>query len=382
MDTVLYVDCEAGSRVVAMKLAGVRRYAEAQGWKVVVLMESQSRPARLRRALLRERPIGCIVECSAGHVDLPPRVFGRTPVVYLDGRRTLYGGRVNAVAHDGASTAKAAFRELLSSRPDAFALVGWNKRVFWSDIRDAAFERLVSATGRPFYRFRPRNETRTERLERLTAWMIRLPRKCAIFAVNDLTAREVVEAASRVRLGPPSDFTLLGVDNDERLCEEGRTTISSVQVDFEQAGYRAAEVLNRVISGSPGEPVTETFGPLLAVRRESTRGFGRREPRITSAMELIRAHACDGLRAKDVVDALGGSRRLSELRFRETVGHSILEEIISVRLERVFQMLRDPSVPISLIVDRSGFPSGRALRKIFLLRVGLSLSEWRERNRR
>lgn len=55
MDTLLYVDCEAGSRVVAMKLAGVRRYAEAQGWKVVVLMEPQSRPARLRRALLRER---------------------------------------------------------------------------------------------------------------------------------------------------------------------------------------------------------------------------------------------------------------------------------------------------------------------------------------
>lgn len=382
MDTVLYVDCEAGSRVVAMKLAGVRRYAEARGWKVVALKESQSRPSRLKRALSRERPIGCIVECSAGHADLPPRVFGRTPVVYLDGRRSLYGGRANAVVHDGVSTAKAAFRELLSSRPEAFALVGCNKRVFWSDIREQAFEQLVSATDRPFFRFRSRHETQTERLERLAAWMVQLPRKCAIFAVNDQAAREVVEAGSGVRLGAPSDFTLLGVDNDERLCEEGRTKISSVQVDFEQAGYRAAEVLNRVISGSPGEPVMETFGPLLAVRRESTRGFGRREPRIMTAMELIRARACNGLRAKDVVDALGGSRRLSELRFRETIGHSILDEIISVRLERVFQMLRDPSVPISLVIDRSGFPSGRALRKIFLQRVGLSLSEWRDQNKR
>lgn len=382
MDTVLYVDCESGSRVEAMKLAGIGRFAEARGWNVIALKESRSRPSWLKRTLSRERPIGCIVECSAGHADLPPRVFGRTPVVYLDGRRSLYGGRINAVVHDGASTAKAAFRELLSSHPEAFALVGWNKRVFWSDIREAAFEQLVSAIGRPFFRFRPRHETQIERLKRLSAWMVRLPRKCAIFAVNDQTAREVLDAGFRVRLGAPLDFTLLGVDNDERLCEEGRTTISSVQVDFEQAGYRAAEALNRVISDFQGEPVTELFGPLLAVRRESTRGFGRREPRITTAVELIRACACDGLRARDVVDALGGSRRLSELRFRETVGHSILDEIISVRLERVFQMLRDPTVPISHIADRSGFPSGRALRKIFLQRVGLSLSEWRDQNKR
>ena len=122
------------------------------------------------------------------------------------------------------------------------------------------------------------------------------------------------------------------------------------------------------------------FGPLLAVRRESTRGFGRREPRITAAMDMIRAKSCDGLQASDVVKELGGSRRLSELRFREAIGHSILDEIISVRLDRVIQMLRDRKMPIQLIAERSGFRTGRALRKIFHQRMGMSLSEWRKLN--
>jgi len=79
--------------------------------------------------------------------------------------------------------------------------------------------------------------------------------------------------------------------------------------------------------------------PLMTVRRESTRGCVRYEPRVLKVLELIRREACNGLRARDVVKTMCGSRRLAELRFRETFGHSILDEINSVRMDRVFQMV-------------------------------------------
>lgn len=379
-ETVLYVDLEPGSRVEAMKLAGVRRYAEACGWRVEPLSEAESRPCGLRRTLAKVKPIGCIVECAGGHADLPPRVFGKTPVVYLDGCRSLYRGRAHAVFHDGAATARAAFRELQSNRPEAFALVGWTKRVFWSSIRERAFREAVRETGLPFFWFRSRGETAAERQVRLSDWLSRLPPRCAVFAVNDLMATEAVQAAVCIGLKIPTDFTLLGVDNDEGLCGGGLVELSSMQIDFERAGYCAAEVLNEAIRRNAESFERRMFGPLLAVRRESTRGFGRREPRITAAMDMIRAKSCDGLLASDVVKELGGSRRLSELRFREAIGHSILDEIISVRLDRVIQMLRDRKMPIQLIAERSGFRTGRALRKIFHQRMGMSLSEWRKRN--
>ena len=74
MPTVLYVDVERRSLAEKAKLAGIKRCADAYGWKVRVVWEIRSRPDVLSKALARQRPIGCIVECAAGHEDLPPKV--------------------------------------------------------------------------------------------------------------------------------------------------------------------------------------------------------------------------------------------------------------------------------------------------------------------
>ena len=119
---------------------------------------------------------------------------------------------------------------------------------------------------------------------------------------------------------------------------------------------------------------------MLAVRRESTQGSGRREPHVLEAVEIIRREACDGLTPTQLVARLPGSRRLLDLRFREAMGHSVMDEILHIRLERVFDLLRRPNMPISAIADFSGFGSLRALDKLFRSRYGCSLRAWRKRN--
>ena len=121
--------------------------------------------------------------------------------------------------------------------------------------------------------------------------------------------------------------------------------------------------------------------PLMAVRRESTGGYGRREPFVLQAVERIRREACDGLTARDVIAAAPVSRSLFILRFREAVGHSPLEEILHVRLEKVFTLLSRTDVPIGTIADFCGFPTNIALHGLFKKRTGMSMSEWRRRNR-
>ena len=121
--------------------------------------------------------------------------------------------------------------------------------------------------------------------------------------------------------------------------------------------------------------------PLRLVRRESTRGFGRKEPRILDAVGLIRREACNGLTAADVVKCFTGSRRLVELRFRETLGHSILDEIQNVRMEKVQFLLAKTDTPISAIAGLCGYRSDIALRKAFRLQTGMSLADWRKANR-
>ena len=97
------------------------------------------------------------------------------------------------------------------------------------------------------------------------------------------------------------------------------------------------------------------------------------------AVEIIRREACDGLTVAKLASRLPGSRSLLDIRFREAMGHSVFDEILQVRLERVFDLLRQPETPISAIADLSGFGSLRALDKLFRSRFGCSLRAWRKR---
>ena len=380
-ETILYVDMWVGERIQEMKLAGIRRYAAMRGWNVKVLSEDESRPALLSKALLDASPAGCIVEGSGAHTDLPPRIFGKTPVVYLDCARNLYGGRVPKVLADGEATTRMAFRELSSNRPLAYAVVGYRGLRPWSSVRERAFRALARKAGRKCLSFASRNEPSAARAARLAEWVGSLPPKTAVFAVNDDTAAEVVAACRSCGKRIPADMTLLGVDNLEEVCERGDPQLSSIQIDFERAGYHAAKMLDCQMSGRVKGVAEDRFGPMMVVRRESTRGFGRREARILPVVELIRREACNGLTAREAMKGVKGSRRLFEMRFREAMGHSVLDEILSIRLEHVCHLLSQTDTPIGAMASFCGFKSDIALSKLFRRRFGTSLLAWRKANR-
>ena len=374
--TVAYVDFD-GSDAQKRKLVGMRRYADAFGLSLVVVSERESRPRRLKARLKSMHPCGCIVECSAGRSDLPPEFFGDIPVVYLDGW-DAYGETAVIVMHDNEATAKAAFRELVACRPSSLAVVGWTKDVCWTRIRERFFMNLSRRAGLRCFAFQRREESAASRRSRLAKWVRGLPSHCGVFAVNDLVAKEVLEACRASGRALPADLFVLGVDNNEAIC--GPCDVSSVQIDFEWAGYRAMDLLDRIRFKRHGKGARAVFGPLLVVRRRSTGGMGLGSQRVLDAVDLIRMKSCDGLRAEDVASFIGGSRRMAEMSFRAALGHSILAEIISVRMARACQLLRDRSVPLQSVALHSGFPSVAALRKSFRLRMGTSLLRWRTAN--
>lgn len=118
--------------------------------------------------------------------------------------------------------------------------------------------------------------------------------------------------------------------------------------------------------------------PLLVLRRDSTRGRGRREPFVMEAVEFIRREAADGLTAADLAARFRCSRNLFERRFREAMGHSVLDEILHVRLERAQVLLARADMKIGAIASFSGFKTERELQKLFRIRMGMSMRQWRK----
>ncbi len=374
--TILYLNTAEGDRIQAMTLAGIRRYAGALGWEVRPVPWQESRPEDIAPLLRAHRPVaGCVVECSDGNSHLPPRLFRRIPVVYLHAAPSLYGGRIARVSADNEAVARAAFRELSAGRPAAYAVVGFRNHLLWSLARERAFATLTAKNGSVCRVFDIRGTKR--RPAPLAEWIAALPPRTAVFAVNDDTATEVVVAARRARRAIPRELTLLGVDNDVTLCEASTPPISSIQIDHERAGFLAA----RLLADDCGGPVVATIGPLMSVWRESTRGTGRRDPHILAAVERIRREACDGLSAREVIAAAPGSRSLFNLRFREAMGRSVLDEIRHVRLEKVETLLAQTDTSLGAVAALCGWGSTLSLQRFFFAQTGMTMREWRRRNR-
>ncbi|MBR1608441.1 MAG: helix-turn-helix transcriptional regulator [Kiritimatiellae bacterium] len=68
------------------------------------------------------------------------------------------------------------------------------------------------------------------------------------------------------------------------------------------------------------------------------------------------------------------------MRFREATGHSVLDEILHVRMEMAFTLLSRTKTAIGAIPAMCGFGCESDLDILFRKRHGVSMRTWRKRN--
>ena len=374
----------------------MRRYAASRGWRVETLEHSVCSPAALRDALSRLHPVGCAAECWCPETALRPALFGRVPVVYFSPPDRPGWRNACGVVCDEAAVARMAFEELSAGNPSSYAVLSCWKKERWVRERIDVFReccRKAGAECRVAY-FTARSAAECPmRFQRMVPWAAALPPHCAVFAVNDCCARCAAKALTIAGRTFPRTATLVGADGVEPPLRDRElaATVSSVRLDFEFAGYLAAKGIGEAVSRRDAEEAesqrnkgktrasaisaatreTATFPPLLVDRRKSTRGYSRREPRILEAMEIIRREACEGLTVAELAARFPGTRRLFDMRFREAAGHSALDEILNVRLERAMELLAHTDLPITSVANFCGFNTELAFWKIFRKRTGM-----------
>ena len=390
MDTVLLFSPVVMSPDARRTLAGAQDAAARRG----VHVQTVARPptAALVRGLRRLwSPLGAIVDCGSDWGPISPALFGSLPTVLLHhDPETLPPGTLS-VRHDSGETGRTAARELLATGRRHFAFVHNATRTYWSDIRGQAFADAISLHGFRCHAMPPSGDGGGDGggvwQRRLRAFLHALPKPCAVFAANDRTAVELLAAARHEGLDVPEMIAVLGVDNDENLCERTIPALSSIEPDFRRAGDMAIRLLlgaadrsgrdNGTAARGSGAAGAMTFGDLRVVRRASTRLVAMRDARVSDALELIRREACAGLRAERVAALFPGTRRQTDLRFRRAVGRTIAEEIRAVQLEEVKRLLADPARQITTIGDFCGFSTPGSLRKFFRRETGMSMRQWR-----
>jgi LacI family transcriptional regulator len=202
----------------------------------------------------------------------------------------------------------------------------------------------------------------------------------ALFACNDTTGLRATDYAGKLGIAVPEELAILGVDNEDILCELSSPSLSSVMLDCEAIGYRAAVVLDSVLDGTP-EFARITVRPREVAERESTRIFTCEDEVVARAVTYIRAHAQEGIDVSDVLRVVSASRRSLETRFRKALGRSLHDEIVWARIAWAKRLLGGTSYTLDRVAQESGFGALGRFHEAFKEAEGLSPGEWRRKNR-
>jgi LacI family transcriptional regulator len=287
----------------------------------------------------------------------------------------------SGVLHDSRETARKMVRELLGLGFDSYAYVGWRERRDWSKEREEVFREEAARARKGFRAFSPwkggRCASIVDYLERLEAFLVGLKRPCGVLAANDATAVHVLRIAEKAGIVVPDEMAVAGIDDDELVCENCMPTLTSVAPDFTRSGKLAIELLARRMAEPSARHEIVPFGSTDVVRRQSTRRFAQKDVRVVKAIEYIRLNACKGIGVADVVREMGVNPRSAELRFKEIAGHSMRDEILSVRIARAKEMLADPRNSVDAVAVACGYSDARALRHVFRTHLGISLRSCR-----
>lgn len=374
MDTILFItDLHIGAQIA--KISGVFSQARRRGWRVIEIERDRTmRPvADFVESL---KPIGCIYECS-GLDENPSDTPAGIPTVLLDPAPSSRSKPRFAVASDAGAIAAMAAAELWSVGCESFAFAGWRNRTGWSVERGEIFRDALREKGHDCALLDTPWSEELEVQKVLAAELSRMGRRIGVFVANDYVAKQVMAAIEMAGMKCPRDCAVIGVDDDELICETYIPTISSISIDFSMAGRLAVDLLAEVIAHPRTPSKVRLFGPTALRRRQSTRLVNSNDWRIVKAVERIRTDACSGLKANDVIAATGLSRRLVERRFLQATGHTILAEITEVRFNRACQLLRDPTIPIGEIANLCGWESDSYLKRVFKARTGMTPRQWR-----
>ena len=375
-DPTVLIFCDTMEKAVSEKIAGIRRYAHEHGWQVHVIDWTPYRPHPGEDVFAIWHPAGVIID-SGVIVSVPSRMR-KMPVVCME---------VNAPGIRRAVEVKSNAREISYMAADAllrlnlasYAFVAPSAPVLWAEERQRHFTERIRQGGFPCSVFKKcGSRSPVADRKRLGEFLVGLPKPCGIMAAMDIRAEQIADVCREKGLRIPEDVCIIGVDNDETICENQLTTLSSVSIDFERAGLMAARTLDDMMHGRVFKSGVVHYSPSRIVHRQSTRRLRTDSVRMKSAVEFIRVNAATDIGVQDVATSVGLPRRTLDQRFRETTGHSVLEEIHRVRLERVKNLLQDTDKSLKYIASVSGFASENTLQVFFRRQTGLTMREWRQ----
>jgi LacI family transcriptional regulator len=330
--------------------------------------------SRAVRQLNHRKYNGSLVCCTENISSIlktkTPKIIHYTPKERIPG--------TSMIVTSSTKIGKTAAEYFISHGFKNYAYCGF-KNILWSELRYTSFcETLFQNGFRDVKSFMdtPSQDKNTKQND-LKTWLKRLPKPVCIFACNDDRAVYILEACKSSKINVPEEVAVLGVDNDDLVCNLSSPPLSSIALDFENAGFHAAKHLDLLMSGRT-ESATIDVDPVGIAARRSTDIFAVEDKELVAAMVFIRNNYQKPIQVFDVVNATAISRRELEYRFKHVFKKTVQEEINRLRIEYIRKVLTNSRDPIYKVVRTLEFTDAEHFSRYFKNLTGMSPSAFRQ----
>ena len=321
-------------------LRGITRFAHAHGWFITI--EDREHPSRDWRG---DGVLATIGPNRTALVAFVRRVRRRgVPVVDLT--CAVPALRVPRVCGDNAAMGRLAAEHF---RVRGFQRAAWFSSQ-WCNIQRLRFQGLTDG-GFP-------DAARLVGLRRseLARRLAKLQKPVAVFAYSDNDASRVLNACRDAHIDVPEEVAILGVDDNELICLNQPTPLSSIRHDLERVGYEGAATLHRLMaSADTPRPQTVLIPPRGIAVRFSTQVEATDDPLLLRAFAFLRRNFGRATGSDQVAEALGVSRAELDRAAHWTLGRSFAEELRRQRLARAKVLLAETDLTLEAIAVETGF---------------------------
>lgn len=212
----------------------------------------------------------------------------------------------------------------------------------------------------------------------LENWIDSWETPIGLFVCQDLFCRHLIDICRAKGLHVSQDVAIIGTHNESEICNAPAPSLTSIDLGFGQIGYRAAAMLDRLMSGGPPPEKPELVPPAELVPRQSTDVLAANDPLVARALRFISENSHRRIQVNHVAVAVATTRRTLERRFRESVGRSIAGEITRLSIQRAKRRMVETDASMKDVAMDAGFRSADHFYKVFVRVEGMPPSLFRE----
>ncbi len=318
---------------------------------------------------------------SRDHSAIAPLIESGVPAILLSHQSEENRSTIQ-IATDDETVASSIARLFDFKGFHHFAFLGYHHRI-WSQRRERHFKDTSTELGHSPLCFNLEGELANGdddcNREELHDWLEALPDKTAIMAANDDLGSLVIRSAQDLGHRIPDDRIVVGVGNDQPICEMTSPALSSAPLHFRAAGTEAAKRLDAIFSLEDTANVTISCATGAVVERQSSEKTAITDPNVARAVTYLNQTRHRPISVNEVATVTGLSRRALEIRFKDNLSTTIASYHRELRANHITTLLERKTLNLEQVAEESGFHSAAELSRFFKAVKNESPSTYRTR---